>query len=77
MTAEEIEALAIVLDHGVELIVQIGTAMQGAKAGLIKPSDALAHIGTLHQQLMDQRAAALKALHERFETTTPVPSGDG
>lgn len=75
MTAAEIEALALVVEHGIDLIVQIAAAIASAKAGVIKPEDALAHIGTLHQLLIDQRAAADKALHDRFETVTPIPTG--
>lgn len=74
MTAEETEALAIVVEHGVELIVQVAATIASAKAGTIKPDDALAHIGTLHQALIDQRAATDKALRARFETVTPVPN---
>ncbi len=67
--------LEILAMHAVELIAQIAATVVGAKAGHIKPTDALAHIGTLHQSMVEDRAAADKALAAKFRTTH-VPTGD-
>ncbi len=64
MTKDEILDVTKV---GLAMISQIVELLNGAQAGVISPADALDEIKRLHERIADDRAAADRALDEKFD----------
>jgi hypothetical protein len=72
MAAVDVATVESVITHGLTLVEQIIAEVKSAAAGTLKPDEALARIGTLHQQLLDQRAETDAALHAKFAAKDPA-----
>ena len=59
--------LAELTKHGLDMIEKIVKLIADAHAGAVKPKEALDRIGKLHDQIAADRAAADKALHDKFD----------
>lgn len=63
MNATELIELSI---HAAELTARIWDDVRAAHAGQIDPGEALAHIGTLHQKIIDDRAKVDAEVDAKF-----------